>query len=161
MKQIDKIDIPFNCSACTFSQHSTCLSNFYEYWDWISPRPQCPPSCDSIDFHRSSTEYALLNLDNNKTSQRYSSMLWKMAEVPTMLMQEEPSYPSFSFFSDVGGSLGLILGFSLISALEYFFKLLQQIRPYVGKLFRGVVNKKKRTGINNGQILMDNYSFAI
>ena len=76
-----------------------------------------PPSCNSFDFDKSAIEYALFNLEKPVGSKRFSSMVWKMAEVPSMLMEEEASYPMYAFFADVGGSLGNFNNF-LVESLK-------------------------------------------
>lgn len=110
-------------------------------WDWFLEREACPRSCDSFDFDQVSIEYALVNLNRRRVSKRYSSMIWKMAEEPTMVMEEEASYPAYAFFADVGGSLGLFLGLNVISVLDHLCQILSEIRRCCSRLGSRILMK--------------------
>ncbi|CAG5110088.1 Oidioi.mRNA.OKI2018_I69.chr2.g4528.t1.cds [Oikopleura dioica] len=120
---------PLNCTKkCTFFRHATCASRMINNREWIT---DCLPACDSFSFSQESIQYAQLNtkisqaIKRNDPDMSMNSIVINLAEETNVLEEEQATYTTPQFISDVGGSAGLVLGINMLSILTFGQRIIE------------------------------------
>jgi hypothetical protein len=100
----------------------------------------CPHECESIEFTYtiSAAEYPTLwyyenylknklNLSYSETKESVAKVEISFAQMRTFVISEEKKVEFFDMISSVGGTLGLFLGLSFLSLVEFVEILVQAI----------------------------------
>lgn len=94
-----------NMTTCTWMYKK----NFYSKHVLDKCSLYCPLECDSISYNIYST--SISNYNSTKVRIYYGSLKYT-------LLTQSPKMPIYSFVSNIGGILGLFLGFSVVNIFE-------------------------------------------
>ena len=99
-------------------------STFWIHWNRITNQlSDCPIPCDSLKVNVGGK-----NVKKISPNQTASWLIYFPTRI--MISTEEDLYPSLSMLAEIGGYLGLLLGFSLWNLVDWFSNIFTQFRNY-------------------------------
>ena len=103
---------------CPTSWETNCYDEFIGNFSFESCLVYCPLECDSLSYDISLCMEAIN--DKNDTSNNNYKIYFYYQDLKYTLINEQPKVELFGFISNLGGILGLFIGFSFISLLDLF-----------------------------------------
>ncbi|TRY80712.1 hypothetical protein TCAL_14487 [Tigriopus californicus] len=102
---------------------------FWELDKIIENQTQCYRPCELSQYRLEVPYNSKLSIPRNWIYPNGTRAAFELyfGDTNVALMKEYPTYDGFAFVADVGGILGLFLGFSIFSTLDLFMELLMQL----------------------------------
>jgi hypothetical protein len=128
---------------CNVAESRECFDNFINRSEKNQFLAQCPSECDIIDYDTSISTLSATSLDYLKEYVEYNyegqfSRILNLSSSAYLIniyfnelgytqIVEVPNYTPISLISNIGGTLGLFLGMSLLSFIEIVDLVIQMI----------------------------------
>jgi hypothetical protein len=104
-----------------------CVDSFLSKFEVEKCSNYCPLECDTLSYKISHSSKMISSLDNSIIRTKIFKIYIFYEDLKYTLITQKPKIELFGLISNIGGTLGLFIGFSFISVLELFELLVEYI----------------------------------
>jgi hypothetical protein len=112
------------------SNIKACVDSFLSKFEVEKCSNYCPLECDTLNYQISHSSKKISSLDDSIRNKMFKIYVF-YEDLKYTLITQKPKIELFGLISNIGGTLGLFIGFSFISVLELF----ELIAEYIFVIF--------------------------